>query len=232
MKSTDIAIVLHKQEYSESSLIIHLLTREQGLQSFIYKGAKRKSSSIFPLCIAEITFYKRKESDLLNLTDFQPVTNWSFQFKPIRSSIAFYCCELIHQCVRQEVGDDELYKFIENTIVQIEEGKIDPLLPLSFAVNLAVHLGFGPLLENKEAKYFDILHASFLSSKPVQNVNYIVEGEAVNLIKRIISKECDIEAPKSIRTEALNIMLKYYRIHIPGFKDLKSLPILETLLNE
>lgn len=232
MKNTDIAIVLHKQEYSESSLIVQLFTRQNGVQSFIFKGAKRKGSNLFPLCIAEITYYSRRESELLNLTDFQPIQNWSYPFNPIRSSIAFYCCELLHQCVREEVEDRDMYQYIEHTVQQIEHDKIDGVFPLIFTVNLAKILGFGPLIENNSAQYIDLVQGAFIMSRPYENRGHVLDGEPIELIKQICLGETVYIADKRVRIEALKIFLKYYRIHIPGFKDLKSLPILETLLND
>jgi recombinational DNA repair protein (RecF pathway) len=85
MKATEEGILLHRISYSESSLVATFLTKNDGIKKFLFKGGKKKSPQLFPLSISELTFYGRKESELLNLTSLDPIGSQSFQFSPIRS---------------------------------------------------------------------------------------------------------------------------------------------------
>ena len=56
-------IVLQKTDYSETSLILKVLTKDKGLQSFIFQGAKRKNKNgqlVSPLSILSISFFLNK----------------------------------------------------------------------------------------------------------------------------------------------------------------------------
>ena len=62
-------IVLNKIRYSESSLIVHILTKNGGKQSFLMKGAlsvksKNKASCVDFLNFVDITAWQKNNSDL------------------------------------------------------------------------------------------------------------------------------------------------------------------------
>ena len=67
-------IVLQKTDYSETSLILKILTEDKGLQSFIFQGAKRKNKKgqlVSPLSVLSITYFQRKESDLSKISSIE-----------------------------------------------------------------------------------------------------------------------------------------------------------------
>ena len=233
MKEVDLGIVLSRKSYSETSLIVTILTKEKGLKTFIYKGGKKKGQHIFPLCLAEITHYSRKESELLHLTDVSQIKSWSFQFDPTRSALAFYCCELLYQCIKSENIEKELFSYLEKIIGEIDSSPVDPLFPLIFSIELTKLLGFGPLTDEKNYNYFDLSQGAFTSS--IEEGDHYCQKKSpsieviFNLAKGLKPQD---QITKSTRRQSLKTMLDYYRIHIPGFKELKSLAVLETVLND
>lgn len=231
MKHTDLGIVLQKRSYSESSVIVQILTKDLGVRSFIFKGAKKKGQQLFPLALVELTYYSRKESDLLQLTDATPTEAWSFPFHPIRSALAFFCCEVLYHCVKHEQQDGPLFSFIVNYIDKIEHDDIDVNLPLVFTFELTKMLGFGPLLETENPTAFDLPQGSFIIAKENLERN-VHQGKSIELLINIAQDKPLMNSNKKVRKSALSTMLDYYKIHVPGFKELKSLQVLETLLND
>jgi DNA repair protein RecO (recombination protein O) len=60
-------IVLRKTDYSETSVVLQILTPKFGVKGFIFQGAKRKNKKgniIAPLSIIDIEYYQRNESDV------------------------------------------------------------------------------------------------------------------------------------------------------------------------
>ena len=100
MKAVDEGVFLHRTPYSANSLITTFYTREKGLQKFLFKGGKKKGYQLYPLSVSELNFYGREGSDLINLTSAQATSNHSFQFNPVKSTIAFFIAETIQKCVR------------------------------------------------------------------------------------------------------------------------------------
>lgn len=60
-------VVLHRFPYSDSSLIVKVLTEECGVVSFIVKGGKRSSSpfkgAVDPLSLVEVVFNQKQRAD-------------------------------------------------------------------------------------------------------------------------------------------------------------------------
>ena len=87
-------IVLHKVNYSETSLILKVFTLQNGLQSFIFQGAKRKGKKgnlISPLSIIQINYFQRQDSDLAKISEIESEISYkTIPFDPIKSGIVFF----------------------------------------------------------------------------------------------------------------------------------------------
>ena len=229
MKSIDHAIFLHRSPYSSSSLLVTFFTQNKGLQKFIFKGGKKKSFNLFPLSYSEINYYGRN-SDLLSLTDVEPVFPQTFQFNPLKSSIAFFVCEVARKCVQAEDSDEQLFLFLKEFSRQLELSDDLQLFPLLFLIGLSDKLGILPLVEEEDMRVFNLDRGVFQHTKSQSERTF--SGEGVSLIIQLISEEEDIVLPnKEVREEALKIMLNYYSIHIPRFEKLDSYEILKEVLS-
>jgi len=69
MNTTITCIVLHKTKYSNSSLIVSVLSKEHGKQSILFKGIMSKKNKNYTLLnylnILEIEIWRSTNSDLL-----------------------------------------------------------------------------------------------------------------------------------------------------------------------
>tara|TARA_R110002072_G_scaffold201057_1_gene358768 strand:+ start:2961 stop:3650 length:690 start_codon:yes stop_codon:yes gene_type:complete len=229
MKLTDDAISIHKSDYSSSSLIATFLTKKNGLQKFIFKGGKKKAHNIFPLALSEITYYGRN-TDLLNLTDVESRFPQQLQFNPVKSTIAFFIAEMIKKCLQNGDSDEQLYSFLERTILRLEQAKSVDLFPVEFLVGFSEKLGISPLLEENSMRFFNIDSGVFQHSSSEQLRTF--SGESVELIKQLLNQEESIsQVKKHVREEALNILLNYFKTHISSFKKLDSHEILKEVLS-
>ena len=67
------------------------------------------------------------------------------------------------------------------------------------------------------------------NEKPIGDIFY--EGNAVQLISNLMDgNQVIIENTKQNREEALQILINYYQLHIPQFKNLKSLDVIREIL--
>jgi len=230
MKSNDIGVFLHRSVYSDSSLIAWFFTRENGLQKFLFRGGKKKSHSLFPMAVCELSYYGHKHSDLLNLTAVESAQPSSFQFNPISSTIAFFCVECAKKCMHQGDKDEAAFQFLVRFSSRLEKSDNMGMLPLQFLIGFSESLGFKPYLEHDDGSYFNLDAGVFQSN--MNTHERIVSGKGVDLIRSI---SCDSnlhqEVTKQMREEALNIMLEYYKIHIPRFDKLETFDVVKEILN-
>ena len=228
MKEIDQGIFLHRSSFSSSSLITTYFTRKKGLQKFVFRGGKKKASSLFPLAFSELEFYGRN-SDLLNLTNTQVIFPQTIQFQPIHSSVAFFMAEIIQKCVEAGDPDEKLFCFLEQKIQELETIKDLQIIPVEFLAELSYFLGFAPLIEEENASVFNLDAGVFQHTKSESQRCF--SGDAIQLILSILKEDAlQNKYTKNTREEALVILLNYYSIHVPRFKKLESYDVLKEVL--
>jgi len=229
MKQVDKAIFLHRIPYSESSLIVTLYTFNNGLQKMLFQGGKKKSAVLFPLAIGEITYYSRPESTLGKLTAFE--TSFPLQSitsNPFKSIIVFFLAEIIQNCLRTEEKETNIFRFLEDVILSLESSDDIANFPVQFLIDFAEQLGIHPHIEIENGRYFNLnegLIGNFSNTGDV-----LVQGPIVEALQQQLTTG-EIHLNSALRKELLSIMLQYYQMHIPQFKDLKTLEIVREILS-
>lgn len=229
MKTNDFGIFLNRSSYSSSSLIVTCYTFKKGLQRFIFKGGKKKAQNLFPMSHVELTYYGRNP-ELLNLTNAESVIPQSFQFHPVRSSIAFFMAEVILKCVHNGDNDEVLFRFFTNYSSVLNEQESLQILPLKFMIDLSEKLGFKPLNDVQETSVFNLDSGIFQHTHSTLERTF--SGNGVRLIMELLDKNTLEDVPtKEAREEALTIYLNYFSIHSPRFQKLESYEILKEVLS-
>lgn len=230
MKQLDEAIFIHRIPYSESSLIVTFLTKEHGYHKFLFKGGKKKSHQLYPLSVSEIEFYARKESDLWNVTSAEPVFVQNIQFDPVKSTIAFFIADVLNMVLRGTEKDISLFNFVRDSIQQLNEEEELGLFPSLFLIGLTKQLGVQPLIEYPENKWLDLKAGSIGGYREIDTVS--IEGAPVEvIIDKLQDHQLSIELNKIQRQELLRVMLDYYKIHVPGFKEPGTYEIIREILS-
>ncbi|MFK7786941.1 MAG: DNA repair protein RecO [Crocinitomicaceae bacterium] len=229
MKCTDFGIFLHRIPYSNTSLIISFYTKEGGLKKFIFKGGKKKAHNLFPMGLSELTYYDRRESELLQLTAAEPAFPTDFQFDPIKGTVAFFMAEVIRKVVHVNEKDPALFRFLEETVHRLNDSEDSQLIPVLFMIDLAEWLGVQPFIENDAHIHFNLDEGRFEGVRREQF--NVVSGEVAKLIKaHILGLEVQSIA-KHKRVEALEAMINYFHIHVPGFGKIEAYEIVKEVLN-
>lgn len=233
MKQTDQAILLNRISYSETSLILTFYTLKNGIQKFLFQGGKKKAHQLFPLGISEIIYYKRPDSDLGKLTAVENscILN-ELPFNPIKSSIAFFIAEVLQKCLKTEEAEENLFLFLKEKIQELDKSQDLAFFPIEFLLDLSLYMGIYPNKEGNENKYFNVMEGIIENKIPTTGDIYY-EGEAVQLLSKIINAQNEIGLEintKINRSKALEILIHYYQLHVPQFKELKSLEIIREIL--
>lgn len=229
MKATDLGIFLHRISYSDTSLIISFYTKENGLKKFIFKGGKKKAHNLFPMALSELSFFDRKESDLLQLTAAEPAFPTDFQFDPIKGTIAFFMAEVIRKVVHVGEKDPGLFYFLENVVHALNDSEQSQLIPVLFMIDLAEWLGIQPYIEDPSHGFFNLNEGRF---EGIERKEYtIASGEIAELIKAHILGLPTQNLAKTMRTQALETMMNYFRYHVPGFDRIEAYEIVKEVLN-
>jgi DNA repair protein RecO (recombination protein O) len=230
VKQNDTAIFLHRIPYSESSLITTFYTLHHGIQKFIFQGGKKKGSALFPISICEITFYRRPDSELGKLTEARALNSLSaIQMDPIRSTITFFVADVLKNCLKTDQPDPQLFHFLEEKILSLNVCNSHELslFPTQFLIGFALQMGIEPQVPTEVRRYFHPEEGEFSDSE--RSGELVSSGPGVTLIQQILMDEAT-DKGRQARSEAFEIMLTYYKLHIPGFNIDQSLEIVREIL--
>ena len=151
----DMGIVLRRLDYSESSQVLAVLTREHGQQRLIAKGIKRATKSkgavwIDLLELGRLAFTQRpgKEDNLATLTEWVQED----AFRHLRSSLpamyaAQYAAEVTSQLVETHDPHAELFDDLRTLLANLEDANTVTNLA-RYLWALITHIGLQPQLEN------------------------------------------------------------------------------------
>lgn len=228
MKSTDTGIFLQRNVYSDSSLIVTFLCAEFGLRKFIFRGGRKKAHGIFPLSVSELNFYGRPDSELLNLTSVEPCKVVEFAFDPVKSTIAFFMAEVIRKSITQDQVDQTFYNFAIDWIEELESTRDLALFPLAFLVGTTEIMGIRPLISNTNDEVFNLESGEFQSHET--SLEPSASGPAVVLIACLLNGGLIDSNLRSYREEAMEIMLRYFKVHVPRFQKLDSYEVVKEVL--
>jgi len=240
MLHTTEGIVLHSFKYGDTSLVSRIFVPEYGLQSYIVKGVRKSRSrmkpALFqPLTLVNMVAYHKEKEGLQNIKEIR----CSHPFKSIttdirKTSIAVFMAEVMVNAFRNQESNPGLFHFVRNKIVQLDNTREQIAdFHLQFMLHLAGWLGFSPARNLSEKNpYFSLLEgtyqpglhgADFLDEK--QSRLFFALSDTSNVIPYVPGMS------SALRRELLHKILKYYKIHLEGFKDLKSLDTLEAVFH-
>ncbi|MCH2225059.1 MAG: recombination protein O N-terminal domain-containing protein [Crocinitomicaceae bacterium] len=229
MKSLTTGIFIHRISFSETSLIALFYTREFGLRRFLFKGGKKKSHNLFPMAVCEVSYYGRKESELLNVTAVEPALPLSYQFDPIKSTVAFFMAEVLKKCTYMDEPDDATFLFMTSKSQELNQLEDCSMFPIRFLIDLSEHLGIQPYIEGTDASFFNLDEG--LVEGRNQSQQRVAKGRVVSDLKDLIQGNEPPQMSKLMREDALTMMLEYYRIHIPNFGTVSSHEIVREVLS-
>lgn len=242
-------IVLHYTRYSDSSGIVNMLTENRGRQAFMVRGATRgkkagRMAMLQPLMILSIDVSDKPGREVQDLRDFSlDYVPSSIPFSIQKNSVAMFLGEILNAAIREEVADKALFSYIMESVVWFDrQPGPEAGFHLLFLTGLTRHLGFGPSLPSSEdQKLFDMTSGIFCSMPPASGVYMDMEYSAI--MKSLLSASVSDSDKPAItaaesethgitarqRRQMLELIIKYYSIHLPGFKNLKSMKILKEV---
>ena len=233
------AVVLRAVKYGDGSLIVDMLTALHGRVSFMVRvsassrGRMRRQLFI-PLTLVEVDFDYRLKSSLQRLGDIRmskPLPSLSMH--PYKLSMGMFLSEFLVHATRDELENVPLFQFVAYSLEWLD-GVSDHFsnFHLVFMMRLSRFLGFFPNVDDVlEGGYFDLLNACFTPDVP-RHGHFLKPSEAskIGLLMRLSYQTMHLCAmSREERNRCTEVILEYYRLHVPGFPQLKSLSVLKEL---
>ena len=257
MKVKTEAIVLHSFKYGESKMIVDTFTRTHGRLSFAVPlprsaHSKLKKQYFQPLTLLNIDADIQQQSQLQKISEASIAAPLpSLLSDPSKLAIALFICEFLYHALRDEQQNEPLFEYVCTSIQWLDQRESDfANFHLVFLMHLSRFLGFYPNLDirgyggtevrgyedrldrrGEDSLYFDLRAAEFCSLTPTHR-DFLMPQEAgrIRLLMRMDYATMHLFCMgRADRNRILEIIIHYYRLHIPQFPELRSLPVLQEL---
>ena len=233
------AIVLHSFKYGEARLIVEMFTRQEGRLSFIVQlpktpRSKLKKQFFQPLTLLEVVADLRPNAQLQKLKDARLLAPFtSLPFEPVKLSISLFLAEFLYHATKGEQQNAPLFDYIVSSLQWLDNCQQSTAnFHLVFLMRLNRFLGFYPNLEDyRPGSFFDLRTSGFCRSAPMHH-DFLApaEAEKLQLMMRMDYATMHLFAlSRHDRQRLLDVALTYYRLHLPVFPELRSLPVLQEL---
>ena len=231
------AIVLSKVRYQDNDLIIKCLTRDLGVVSYMVKNisVSKKSKNKFAffqlLNILDLETNFNPNRSIQYIKDLKIKYNFkSLHTNIYKSSVVMFLSEILSTIIHNEIKDIELFDFIESSLIWYDKSEESSAFYLIFLMQMTDYLGFYPDCTNMHYNYFNLEEGLFENSK---NSKYAISGDSLVSFKTILGIKFDGNKlpfiDKHKKKDILNNILIYYKLHVDGFKDPKSLKVLNQI---
>lgn len=229
--------MLRSFRYGETKQITDFYTEELGRVSFIARAQgtrnrRGKQPAMQPLTIVELECDVKQRQQLQHLREVRIAEPYAtIPFDPSKLSIALFIAEFLCHALKGEQPDKPLFRYVENSLRWLDgcTGSFANF-HLVFLMRMSRFLGFYPNLE-ANGDFFDLRDSTFLPRQP-HHSDYLRPDEArkIKLLMRMDYPTMHLFGmSRQERNRCIEVLLQYYRLHLPDFPELRSLPVLREL---
>jgi len=235
------AVVLSKINYSESSLIVSLFTKTNGLISAIIKGGRRPKSKLASIADVlnhiEIILYKKESREIqiissADLISYFPKTKAKIEL----SSYALAICESIKTLLVENESNELLFNGLIRILNLIESESEHPAVLFGrFLMFLIKQIGYEINLESCEKcseklsldmkAYYSSFLRGFVCDK-CNDEKVFNNSELFNYLFCLKNRKKIISFSENIYQKGNQFLIEYLKSHIESFKGLNSLTML------
>ena len=235
------AVVLNCIKYSDNSVVVSFFTERYGNVSSLVripKSARRGAmlSLLQRLSLVEIELDYRESRDMQGVRNISLYHPWtSIPYNPVKASVAMFLAEFLYNAIRSEGMNVRLFAFLEQSLVWFDsntEGMAN--FHLLLPVKLTMFLGIMPNMEGyREGMFFDMQSGEAVELPPLHK--YMLNKEDAAFLPVLLgtdySQMHELALTRQQRWHILEIIIVYYRLHVPGFNSLQSLNVLREVFS-
>lgn len=235
------AIVLRTVKYGETSVVATLFTEKFGLQSYLVNGvraAKSKSNKAPMFQPGAQLWLEAYHQPLKNLQRIKEC-EWKEVYRHIfsdviKNSVTLFITEMLQRCLKQPEENEPLFAFSSDALLHLDSASTAATAnyPLFFSLNLLHFFGFG--LSSATTDISEVQNENFQKGNTTQLLsidekNSVLVNELLSV--RMPEELAEFRISSATRNHLLDKILEYYRLHIPEFGNLRTLPVLRQILS-
>lgn len=234
----DEILIFHALRYSDDQLIVEGLARNYGRVSFVVRishapRAKVRHVIFQPMAVLEVQWEEKPRAKLMRPIAARVSQPWSsLHTSPIKAAITLFLAEFLLQVCRHEQSGELFFDYLLHSLTWLdtaEEGFAN--FHLLFLMRLAQFLGIAPNTSDTGLPFFDLMAAEFVSRAPAHA--YYIYGDEARAFEQLLRMNFStmhlFQLTRMQRNRILELILTYYRLHIPSLPELKSWEVLREI---
>lgn len=241
MAKTD-AFVLRSLKYSDQRNIVDMFTREHGRMSFMVSVPRTargrvKRQYFQPLTLLSIECEVRPNQQLQKLRDVALLSPLAaVHADPSKLAITLFLSEFLYHALKGEQQNRPLFDYVVSGLEWLDGCSSHYAnFHLVFLMRLSRFLGFWPNLDghDRPGLFFDMRSATFASAAPL-HADFLMPQEAgvIGTLMRMDYASMHLfRLTRAERSRVLQLLLLYYRLHVPDFPELRSPDVLHDLFD-
>ena len=233
------AIVLSSLKFGDTSLIVKCYTQEEGVKSYLLRGILKpkkkgiKAAYFQPLTQLHIVANHNNKNSLNAIKEVRIINPYkTIHTGIVKQSVIMFLSEVLSNSIQEEEQNLALYKYLETALIWFDIHDKIANFHLLFLLNLTGFLGFYPDVSESNKRGFNLLEGNF--SDNLLDINVISNNDFYQFKKLIGIIFDDIEKvsySKEERQLVLQVIIKYFKLHLGSFRNPKSLQVLETVFS-
>lgn len=229
------AIVISSLKFQEKSLIVKCFTQSSGLKSYFVRSAfsgrksNQKIAYFQPLSILEIEADHKNKGTLEHFKEIKISTPFQTIHTDIyKSTMVLFLSEVLYHSIHEEEKNELLFDFLEAALLWLDNHDEIVNFHLILLLEATKYLGFYPDISEIDQSFFEMREGHFT---PFIGVDSLTDHQT-SLFKKLISLKFDNDQKTFHVLERqilLKVLMDYYRLHLDGFKNPKSLEVLKEV---
>lgn len=233
------AIVLHSLKYGEGNLIIDMLTEELGRMQAIVRLPKSRKNQLKkqlfqPMSLLDLSLDFRERANLQKLKTARLASVYStIPFSATKMAQAMFCAEFLRYVSRGETDCKPLFNYVADSMAWLDGATTETAnFHLVFMLRLSRFVGFYPNMDDySDGAWFDMREGRFTDMQPLHKEALLpAEAASLNKLMRMSYQTMHLfKMGRNERNKITELIITYYRLHMPQMPEMKSLEVLKEL---
>ncbi|WP_324672880.1 DNA repair protein RecO [Hymenobacter sp. GOD-10R] len=232
-------IVLNYIRYRETSIIARIYTEHLGLQTYIVNGVRKAKPpgriALFqPFTLLDLVAYTSRQGGITRLSEYRCEHQFrSLPYDMRKSSVVLFLSEMVSRTVLEEEQNEPLFNFLHDSILAFDTQEAGfENFALTFLLQLASYLGFGVEAGSEITTQVAFATETTNSARGTGPAALRFQ-EFDHYFEELIHNPAHATVPNGrVRRELLEVLIRYYQLHVEKLGDIRSLDVLSEVLAE
>lgn len=231
-------VVLSLRPYNDRSQFVSIYTEALGKIACRVNVAPRRRGAherylYTPFSMLDMVVEERPGQEICQISEATLVSSPLMQADPAKNAQSMYMAELLDKTIFEQESNPKLWQFVEQSVEMfalIDEGAAN--FHLLFTTRLCYLIGFHvDTSAYRPGMQFDISEGVF-TDQPIGHPYYLTSTSATwlhMLLSTRFSTIGTLRLSRDQRNILLDMMLTFFRIHLPDTGEMKTVAILREL---